>query len=230
MQYKAIFFDRDNTLTYGNPEKKKWRNEKIESWSGKEFEFDYDKMMKLFDKAKYPENGLKTIEAEIEFEKRYYYQMLLNEGIYEELEERADMLFKGLWCNNDRLLFDEVIEVLEYFKNKGYKIGVISDTSPSLQLTIEQLGLQKYFDSYTCSDIVGVMKPDPAIYNTALHSLEVKAEESIYVDDYDVEADGARELGFTAFHIDRKSESKVNWTICSLKEIIEFVENERGRE
>ena len=49
---------------------------------------------------------------------------------------RAEILFNELWCNGDRKLFPETIEVLEYFKSKGYKMGVISDTSPSLEYTL----------------------------------------------------------------------------------------------
>ena len=224
MEYQAIFFDRDNTLTYGNPEKTKWRDDIIRSWTNKEFIMNYQKMMKIFDKAKYPKNGIKTLEEERKFWKRYYYELLIDEGVQEDLQNRSELLFRELWCNNDRVLFSEVIEVLDYFKNHGYRMGVISDTSPSLQLTLEQLGLEKYFQSYTCSDVVGVMKPDPKIYKTALESLGVKAEHSIYVDDYDVEADGARVLGFTAFHIDRKGNKNHQWTIRSLKEIVTYVE------
>lgn len=157
------------------------------------------------------------------FWKRYYEELLKGEGVTDLEKERAELLFSELWCNDDKVLFPEVIEVMEYFKNRNYKIGIISDTSPSLQLTLENLGLGKYIDSYTCSDLVGVGKPDPLIYNTALKSLNVKSVESIYVDDYDIEADGARNIGFTSFHIDR-SGNKKSWTIKSLKEIIDFVE------
>jgi len=225
MHYKAIFFDRDGTLTYGNKGKIEWCNHIIESWSNKKLELDYGKMMMLFDRAGYPKNGLKNIEEEKEFWKRYYEELLLNEGVVDLIKERAELLFSELWCNNDRILYSEVIEVMEYFKSRGYKIGVISDTSPSLQISLEKLGLGKYIDSYTCSDLVGVMKPDPLIYNTALESLGVKAEESIYVDDYDIEADGARVLGFTSFHIDRTGSKKGEWVIQSLTEIVDFVEH-----
>ena len=47
------------------------------------------------------------------------------------------------------------------------------------------------------------MKPEPAIYQAALDALGTTAAESLYVDDYNMEAEGARSLGFTAFHIDR---------------------------
>lgn len=226
MKYKAIFFDRDGTLTYSNEEKRKWLVKTIEEWSDKKFEMDYDKMMRLFDMAGYPKNGLKNIEEEKDFWERYYRELLKAEGINDGIEEKVELLFSELWCNNDKKLYDDVIETMEYFKSKGFKIGVISDTSPSLQLSLENLGLGKYIDSYTCSDLAGVMKPNPLIYITALKSLNVTAEESIYVDDYDIEADGSRNLGFTSFHLDRNSKKKGIWVIKSLKEIIDYVEKQ----
>lgn len=121
-------------------------------------------------------------------------------------------------------MFPETIEVLEYFHSHGYKMGVISDTSPSLEYTLQQLGISKYFTSFTASSLVGAGKPSPIIFNAALNAQGVSAKESIYVDDYKPEADGAREQGFTSFLIDRKGENNEAWTIQSLKQLIDFVE------
>ena len=140
----------------------------------------------------------------------------------DDVEAKAKLLFDELWCNGDRKLFPETLEVLEYFYNKGYKIGVISDTSPSLEYTLEQLGVAKYFTSFTASSLVGAGKPSPIIFGAALNSLGVTAEESIYVDDYKPEADGAREQGFTSFLIDRSGENKDEWTITDLRQLIDF--------
>lgn len=228
MKYKAIFFDRDGTLTYYVQEKVSWRDKIIEEWSGKPFELPYEKMIMLFNKAK--ENRsykYKNLEDEKEFFQRYYKYLLIEEGVTEKVEERAKLLFDELWCNGDRALYPETIEVLEYFKNKGFKIGVISDTSPSLQYSLEQLGIAKYFDSFIASSLVGAGKPSPIIFNAALDSIGVKAEECLYVDDYKPEADGAREQGFTSFLINRNSKEKNKWEISSLKEIIDFVEKWR---
>jgi HAD superfamily hydrolase (TIGR01549 family) len=206
MKYKAIFFDRDGTLTYYNPEKIRFRDELIESWSNKPFELPYEKMMNIFQIASEGKTPwYKNLNDEKEFFKRYYYHLLVGEGIKDDLEDRAMLLFNELWCNNDRLLFPETIEVLEYFFSKGYKMGVISDTSPSLEYTLQQLGIAKYFTSFTASSLVGAYKPSPIIFNAALNAQNVSAEESLYVDDYDVEADGAREQGFTSFLIDRSA-------------------------
>lgn len=225
MKYKAIFFDRDGTLTYYVQEKVNWRNKIIEEWSGKPFELPYDKMIMLFNKAK--ENRpykYKNLEDEKEFFQRYYKYLLIEEGVTEKVEEKAKLLFDELWCNGDRALYPETIEVLEYFKNKGFKIGVISDTSPSLQYSLEQLGIAKYFDSFIASSLVGARKPSPIIFNAELDSVGVKAEESLYVDDYKPESDGAREQGFISFLIDRNLRNKNKWVISSLKDLIMFVE------
>jgi HAD hydrolase, family IA, variant 3 len=226
MRYKAIFFDRDNTLTYFNPQKKAWRDETIAAWSGKPFELPYEKMMRLFElAAEGQEPWYRDLEDERGFFRRYYRHLLAGEGVQEDLGGRAELLFHELWCNNDRLVYDEVPEVLEYFQARGYRMGVISDTSPSLEYTLQQLGIAKYFTSFTASSLVGASKPSPIIFNAALRAQGVSAEESLYVDDYKPEADGAREQGFTAFLIDRAGESGDAWAIRDLRQIMDFVEN-----
>lgn len=167
----------------------------------------------------------RNLDDEREFNKRYYRHLLIGEGVTEDIDNRADILFSELWCNGDRILFPETVEVLEYFKCKGYKMGVISDTSPSLKYTLQQLGIVKYFTSFTASSFVGAGKPSPIIFNAALSAQGVTASESLYVDDYKPEADGAREQGFTSFLIDRSGENKDKWTITSLKDLVEFTEN-----
>lgn len=225
MKYKAIFFDRDNTLTYFTQEKELWRDKMISEWSGKPFELPYEKMMKLFElAAEERKPWYKTLEDERAFFQRYYKHLLIGEGVKENIEARAELLFNELWCNGDRALFPETVEVLEYFSSHGYKMGVISDTSPSLEYTLQQLGIAKYFTSFTASSLVGAGKPSPIIFNAALNAQGVTAQESIYVDDYKPEADGAREQGFTTFLIDRSRKNTDKWTIHSLKELIDFAE------
>lgn len=225
MKYKAIFFDRDNTLTYFTQEKVAWQNKIISEWSSKPLELPYEKMMELFELAAEGRNPwYKTLDDEREFFKRYYKHLLIGEGVKEDIEARTELLFNELWCNGDRALYPETVEVLEYFSSHGYKTGVISDTSPSLEYTLQQLGIAKYFTSFTASSLVGAGKPSPIIFNAALNTQGVTAQESIYVDDYKPEADGAREQGFTSFLIDRRGNNNDAWTIHNLKELIDFVE------
>ena len=226
MRFRAVFFDRDNTLTYYNPEKTRWQHETVSSWSGKPLDLPYDKTMRLFiQAAEGRKPWYRNVEDEKAFFRRYYKYLLIGEGVKDKTEERAELLFGELWCNNDRILFPETAGVLDYLRGRGLMMGVISDTSPSLEYTLRQLGIAEYFSSFTASSAVGAGKPSPVIFNAALDSLGVTAEESIYVDDYPPEADGARALGFTSFLIDRKAENPGEWTITSLQELIGFIES-----
>lgn len=188
-------------------------------------------MMRLFSLASEGRNPwYKSLDDERAFFRRYYRWMLSEEGVTDDLENRAETLFSALWCNNDRLLFPETVDVLEYFHARGYTLGVISDTSPSLEYTLQQLGIAKYFTSFTASSLVGAGKPSPIIFNAALNAQGVTARESLYVDDCRAEADGAREQGFTSFLIDRSDGENTavasdRWTIRNLTQLVEFVQN-----
>ena len=198
----------------------------ITEWSGKPFTLPYEKMMRLFllaSEGKTP--WYKTLEDEREFFRRFYRHLLVEEGIQEDIKNRAQRLFDELWCNGDRALYPETIEVLTHFYRHGFKMGVISDTSPSLEYTLQQLGIAKYFTSFTASSLVGAGKPSPIIFQAALDAQGVSAAESLYVDDTPYEADGAREQGFTSFLIDRSGGNQEQWSIQNLKQLIDFVEH-----
>ena len=230
MKYKAIFFDRDGTLVRGDPAWTRFRNERLEQWSGREFDSSYDYFIKVFQRVQeggFPFAPYKTVEQELDFFRQWYLYVFEDMGITEKTAERADMLVEKLWYLKKHP-YPETVEVLEYFKNKGYKLGVISDSAPSLEMTLIDCGLHKYFTSFTASSLVGAEKPDPIIFNAALNAQGVTAEESLYVDDYRPEAEGARKLGFTSFLLDRQGiEPEDQWTIGNLRELVNFVERNR---
>ncbi|MCI9553254.1 MAG: HAD family hydrolase [Acutalibacter sp.] len=227
MKYKAIFFDRDGTLVHNDPAWTVFRDQKLKEWSGREFDTSYLYFMKFFDKVQ--QGGFsfapyKTVEEELAFFRQWYLYVFEDMGITEKTAQRVDLLVEKLWYLKKQP-YPETVEALEYFQGRGYKMGVISDCPPSLELTLEDCGLHRYFTSFTASSLVGAMKPDPIIFNAALKAQGVAAEESIYVDDYPPEADGARALGFTAFLIDRKGGGGP-WTINNLRQVVDFAERE----
>ena len=229
-KYKAVFFDRDGTLVHGDPEWTAFRNRSLKEWSGREFDNSYDYFMKIFNRVEegdFPFAPYHTVEEELEFFRQWYLFVFDDMGITEKRSERADMLVEKLWYLKKHPS-PAPGEVLEYFKNTGYKRGVISDSAPSLEMTLEDCGLHKYFTSFTASSLVGAEKPDPIIFNAALEAQGVTAEESLYVDDYRPEADGARALGFTSFLLDRQGiEPEDPFTIGNLRELVNFVERNR---
>ncbi len=229
-KYKAVFFDRDGTLVHGDPEWTAFRNRSLKEWSGREFDNSYDYFMKIFNRVEegdFPFAPYHTVEEELEFFRQWYLFVFDDMGITEKRSERADMLVEKLWYLKKHP-YPETVDVLEYFKNKGYKMGVISDSPPSLEMTLLNCGLHGYFTSFTASSLVGAGKPDSVIFKAALEAQGVPAEESLYVDDYRPEADGARALGFTSFLLDRQGiEPEDPFTIGNLRELVNFVERNR---
>lgn len=146
MKYRAVFFDRDGTLTAYDPEKEAWRDRMISSWSGHLFVWTYDRMMSLFRQAGEGRTPwYRDVPEEQALFRRFYRLLLREEGGTEDCGRRADELFDGLWCR-DRILYPETVEVLEYFRARGFRMGVISDTLPlpGIQPAVRRLGVILY--------------------------------------------------------------------------------------
>ncbi|MBQ9326950.1 MAG: HAD-IA family hydrolase [Solobacterium sp.] len=93
------------------------------------------------------------------------------------------------------ILFDSTRETLKTLKNHGYRVGVISDTWPSTVPQQKEAGLWDYYDFAVLSCDLGVMKPNPLMYETALEAMKLPPEETIYVDDLVLSLDKASEYG-----------------------------------
>ena len=74
-------------------------------------------------------------------------------------------------------------ETLEELKRRGYKLGVISDTWPSVSLQLAALGIEHLFDALTYSFELGVYKPDQALYMDALAKLNLPGQVCTFIDD-----------------------------------------------
>jgi putative hydrolase of the HAD superfamily len=166
-----------------------------------------------------------TLAREGAFWRKWYQLLLEDHGVNRNSEAIAAELY-GRFCFHRMMeLFPETVGVLQALKAHGYRLGVISDTFPSLEESLKAMGIARYFGSFTASSLVGVGKPDPKIFRAATRSLGVEPEACVYVDDYKVEADGAREQGFTAFHLDRERAAADfgTWTIADLADVPEFL-------
>jgi len=222
---KAVFFDRDNTLTYKNQYVLNKYYRLVESVSGKSFCDDKQKMFKTFNQIKKLGFNTNSYDNEVLFYKQYYKQVLINECGFcdDKIEKLARQIFDIMWLK-DKVLFDDVIPTFEKIKSKGLKIGIISDTTLSLQKSLETLNLGKFIDCYTSSKEVGVMKPNPEIYLTALKKLDVLPSECLYIDDFEEEVIGAQNLGIKAFRINRnKTEYVFQNELTSLNEVLKYI-------
>jgi len=101
--------------------------------------------------------------------------------------------------DNDVQFYEGVRETLIALKEKGYLLGIITDTAAPIHVKLrwfEQGGFGHVWDSIISSSEVGVRKPDPAIYQAALRQLGLAADQAIFVGHKSTELLGAREAGF----------------------------------
>jgi HAD superfamily hydrolase (TIGR01549 family) len=78
------------------------------------------------------------------------------------------------------------VETLATLREQGYRIGMISNTIWPAELHIEdlaELGLLPYLEHMDFSGEIGFWKPNPRIFQHALHKLEVGSEEAVFVGD-----------------------------------------------
>ena len=93
----------------------------------------------------------------------------------------------------------ESIRLLKSIREKGLKVGLITNTFSDERDMILASPLYPLFDAAMISYEQGLLKPDPEIYHRAMKALGVTAEECLYVGDGGShELTGARELGMQA--------------------------------
>jgi len=124
----------------------------------------------------------------------------------------------------DSTLYPEVKEVLSELKQRGLKLGLISNGyEEEINLILEKADLEKtIFNIIVGVDTIRKAKPNPDIFKYAISKLNVKLEEAMFVGD-NVEADykGAENAGIHALLIDRtETKQSDQRTIKNLKEIL----------
>jgi putative hydrolase of the HAD superfamily len=93
----------------------------------------------------------------------------------------------------------ETLETLDRLRAAGLRLGIVSNMSlfPHLiRADVDALGIGRRLDSMTFSSEVGVRKPDPKIFTTALRAIDADAADTVFVGDrVNDDVVGARGLG-----------------------------------
>jgi putative hydrolase of the HAD superfamily len=126
-----------------------------------------------------------------------------------EIDRIAQEYIDSLTENNH--LFDGTLEVLEYL-NKKYKLHVITNGFAHVQVKkLNNANLSAYFSTVTNSEMAGVKKPNPIIFEYALNLANAKKENSVMIGD-SIEADvlGALDVGIEAIFFNENKISVAN--------------------
>lgn len=99
---------------------------------------------------------------------------------------------------------DGADEVLRELRERGYKIGLLSNYSLSAAITqsLDRLGLTSWFDDVVISADLGLVKPHPELFRESARRLGIEPAEVLFVGD-NPRADiaGAAAVGMRTAHI-----------------------------
>lgn len=170
---KAIVFDLDDTLISEKEYVKsgfKVVSNKIAEDYGLNSEVVFNKMLELFE-----ESAKEVFNRVLDSFNIKYTKEIIVELIKSYREHTPDIKF-----------FDDVIPTINDLRNKGYKLGIITDGYKETQLRkIEVLKCRELFDEIIITDELGreFWKPHEKPYRLMSEKLSVKLENMIYIGD-----------------------------------------------
>ncbi len=116
--------------------------------------------------------------------------------------------FEAAFWSSDRM-DEDLVDFIRSLHDR-YKTGLLSnafsDTRVSLNARFPRL--LPIFDVSIFSAEVGLVKPDPRFYEMILDRLGVKADESVFVDDFIENVEGARAVGMKAVHFKNAQQAR----------------------
>ena len=122
--------------------------------------------------------------------KEFWYEIGPELGL--ESHERIDGFRKRYHA--DESVNRDVLNLIEKLHGR-YKLAVLSNNPPGLAEWLTVWGIFDLFDVVYCSGDEGMIKPDPAAYNSTLNRLGVLPHEAVFIDDTAGHVKAAQSLG-----------------------------------
>jgi putative hydrolase of the HAD superfamily len=227
MPYKDLFFDLDHTIWDFelNSKETLWdlhQKYALEAKGINDFDVFYSNYSvhnhRLWDR--YTKGFIKQEELRW---KRIYLSLLDYKIADEALSKEMSIDYLDI-LPNKKNLFPYTIEILDYLKNKDYKMHLITNGFESVQFKkIKNSNLADYFIEVITSEASNSLKPNKEIFNYALKASNAKLESSIMIGDNEAaDIQGAINAGMDSIfvnHLQIQPTVPATHTITHLKEL-----------
>ena len=193
---KAIFFDAGDILYY-RPKRGEFFNQYLTERDPQPC-CDFDQQSRT----------LKELAFSGQIKRHAYFEKLIR--LYgftspDDIEAGIAALGKD---DNTVNIFDGVPETINKLRERGFLLGIITDTAMSLSKKLnwfDQYGFGRVWDCVISSKEIGVRKPSPLMYEKAITQTGVLPGEAVFIGHKKAELDGARAVGMNtiAFNYDQ---------------------------
>jgi putative hydrolase of the HAD superfamily len=227
MAYKDLFFDLDHTLWDFETNSKEtiqelYTTHRLADLGIVDFDGFYSTYSahnhRLWDR--YTKGFIKQEELRW---KRVYLSLLDFKVANEPLAKEMSQAYLEI-LPNKKHLFPYTIEILDYLKQKEYKMHLITNGFESVQFKkIKNSGLKDFFTEVITSEASNSLKPQKEIFEYALKNANASVEKSIMIGDNEsADIQGGINIGMdTIFvnHIQVVPTIPATYTITHLKEL-----------
>ena len=158
-----------------------------------------------------------------EIDQEEYQKRILNLYGIADPEQIACGLAAMKKDENNVQFFEGVRESLIALKEKGYLLGIVTDTANPLHAKLnwfERGGFGHVWDAITSSLDIGVRKPDPKIYYAALEQLGVTVEQTVFLGHKKLELEGARAVGMRTIAFNYDEDATADYYIEKFVDIL----------
>lgn len=159
--------------------------------------------------------GIRHLEEELEddaFWSGYNARYVESLGIIEDDRPRVAEAIHGVWLSGMRLwtwVQEDAVSALARI-SKVRRVGIVSNADGTVERDLQRFGVCQVGDGtgtrvevIVDSTVVGVSKPDPAIFRHALEPMNLQPDQCLYVgDSYRYDVIGATRAGLQAVHYD----------------------------
>ena len=121
-----------------------------------------------------------------------YLHVLRESGV---ADHHAESLYQRVISPSSWTPYPDTAEVLRRLKAASIRTGVVSNIAFDVRPAFAAIGADRHVDEFVLSFEVGAVKPDPAIFTTAVERLGVEATETVMVGDSEEADGGARTIG-----------------------------------
>ncbi len=118
-------------------------------------------------------------------------------------------------------LFDDVLEVLDYLKDK-YRLALLTNgNATSQRRKLNASNILSYFEYTVVSGEIGISKPDPKAFMYVADKLGLSVDECLYIgDNYQIDIEGADSAHMPSIFVNRRGiETAKKETITELSEL-----------
>ena len=121
-------------------------------------------------------------------------------------------------------------EVLKILKEKNYKLGILSNGTPSLlNELVKSNNLDNIFDDIFSIEEVGIYKPDSKVYDMPIKKYKIQKEEVAFLSANTWDVSGGGNYGYSSIWVNRNNnifdnlDYKPKDEVKNLKQLLDII-------